>query len=387
MTIPKDIYIIDPLGSTDADDAFSVSRENGEDILWIFIADPTSHFQMFDKTFDEIINKCSTKYFYDKPPDHLFGESILSLSNLNTELDSVNCVCFKIYVDRLDKLEYEISMRKIKPNVILCYETAEVGPFLDKALEIGDLLFSRRNSYAKALRDNNIDFPKFINGRWTLKKESLTCIKLKNMIAEFAIIVNKIVALELKDNIFRSCETSEDLLECNDGREMLECIIKNGISAKYETKKNKHLLIDTELYTHFTSPLRRASDCITHFIFKNKLGGGGDFPFDLNWLEIISSKFTEHFKKDKKRNYNDTKRFTLMALDNLQKPIKCHFKFISQFNEYTNLILYKANEFNLQMSITLRNKPAKKEFVCEISEINFNERFDNKIFPELNKKI
>lgn len=383
MELPKDIYIIDPLGSSDADDAFSISFENGENILWIFIADPTSHFKIFDSTFNSIVEKCSTKYFYDKPPEHLFDESILSLSNLKTELDLVNCVCFKIYVDRIDKLEYEISMPKIKPNVILCYETAELNPFLEKALQISDALFARRNSYAKALRDNNIDFPKYVNGKWILKKDSLLCIKLKNMIAEFAIIVNKIVALELKDNIFRSCETSEDLLKCDNGREMLECIIKNGISAKYETKKNKHLLIDTELYTHFTSPLRRASDCITHFLLKHKMGGG-ECPFDLNWLENISSKFTEKFKKDKKRNYNDTKHFTLMALDNLQKPVKCHFKLISQFNEYTNLILYKANEFNLQMSVTLRNKPTKKEFVCEINQINFNERFDNKIFPELN---
>lgn len=379
----KDIYIIDPLGSTDADDAFSVSTENGEDILYIFIADPTSHFEPFDETFNSIVEKCSTKYFYDKPPIHLFDENILSLSNLKTEHETVNCVCFKIYVDS-PILKYKISFEKIKPNVILTYETAELNPFLQKALCISDKLFENRKSYAKALREYTIDYPRLKNDKWVLEKQSDTCIKLKQMIAEFAIVTNKIVGGELKDNIFRSCEQTDEFIKCKTGREVLDCIVKNGISAKYETAKNKHLLIDDALYTHFTSPLRRASDCITHFILKYSINGV-DSPFDTKFLEKLASEFTENFKKDKKRHHKDTKYFTLLAINNLPKPIKCQFKFNSKFNGYTNLLLVKVNEFDIQMSIVFKNKAVDYDFAYNINTINVDGKFDNIIFPELNE--
>lgn len=393
----SDIYIIDPLGSNDADDAFSISNENGKDILWIFIADPTKHFKIFDDTFNKIIEKCATKYYYDKPPVNLFDENILSKSNLKN-VNSVDCICFKIYIDDIynsnTPYNYEITFEKIKPNVILNYETAILNSFLEKSIKIANKLQEKRISHIKDV-NYIINYPKLVNNKWILEKYNDTCIQLKNMIAEFAIIVNKIIAFELQNdnNIFRSCNTTDELIKCKTDN-FINIIIKNGISAKYTPDKNKHYLIDNELYTHFTSPLRRASDCIAHFILKYKINGQ-NCPFDTEWLKNTSNELTLKTKIEKKRYYRDTKFFTLLAMDNMPKPIKCDFKFISTTtfagNQFTNLMLTKiqtndGNEFYTQMSITIKNNHFKhsiKEFVLLINTINTEKKFDNEIFPEL----
>lgn len=385
---PKDIYIIDPLGSSDADDAFSITTENNKDVLWVFIADPTKHFQIFDDTFNQMIDRCSTKYYYHKEPLHLFKNDILSSSNLKTNLQVVNCIAFKIYIDKISSDNfYEINFMKIKPNIILNYETASIDSVLERGIKISDKLRQKRISYIKEIR-HNINYPRLIDNKWILQKDSETCINLKNMIAEFAIIVNKIIASELESelNIFRSCETDADLINCKSGSDMINSIIKKGITAQYEVNKNKHLLIDNQLYTHFTSPLRRASDCISHFIFKSKINKL-KCPFEKDWLDKISTELSSKTRKDKKRYYKDTKYFTLLALRNMKTPIKCNFKFISIFQDYSNFILNKIfsdrQEYNVQMSITLKRTYLKEDFSLNLNIIYPEQKFDSEIFPEL----
>ena len=381
------IYIIDPLGSLDADDAFGINQENNSMFLYIFIADPTKYFMPFDNVFNKIVKKSTTKYFFETTPNHLFDEHILNLSNLNNKNSTVSSICFKINVSN-PLNDYTISQVDIKTDKIqlLNYETAELNDDLIKALKISERLFNRRKSKIKVLNDYKLTYPKYNKdiGIWELTKDTETCIKLKNMIAEFAIIVNQIVAQELSFTIFRSCDNLINTQVC--GEDVILSIIKNGISAEYTSSNTPHLLIDDRLYCHFTSPLRRASDCICHFLLKEKINSITNSAFTKDYLQYISEHFTRIFKEDKKRFYKENKKYTILAMLNLPtRPIRCHFKYLSDYNSLTNLILSKVNEYNVQISISLKNFTfAKQDFYFDINHINPNGKFDNDIFPELN---
>ena len=98
---------------------------------------------------------------------------------------------------------------------------------------------------------------------------------MKQMIAEFAIFANSFVGEYLKINlntgIFRTCNASEWLQTVYNeisGEELLQEIITNGIRADYMSNVESHDLVGMPEYCHFTSPIRRLSDCVCHYLLK-----------------------------------------------------------------------------------------------------------------------
>ena len=115
-------------------------------------------------------------------------------------------------------------------------------------------------------------------------------IQMKQMIAEFAIFANSFVGEYLKLNldgmgIFRTCEAKELLSNMYNlnGNELLNEIITNGIRAEYLSTNASHDLVGMPEYSHFTSPIRRLSDCVCHYLLKyiylkNKYDTTGNIP-------------------------------------------------------------------------------------------------------------
>ena len=46
-------------------------------------------------------------------------------------------------------------------------------------------------------------------------------------------------------------------------------ILTNNISAKYDNKDSSHSLFQLDEYLHMTSPIRRSTDCIIHYLLKS----------------------------------------------------------------------------------------------------------------------
>jgi hypothetical protein len=239
---------------------------------------------------------------------------------------------------------------------------------------------------------------------------------VQHMIAEFAIFANAFVGEYLNSNlagdgIFKSCDAKSwlaDIYPGISGRELLNKIITNGICAEYTAINASHDLVGMPSYCHFTSPLRRLSDCICHYLLKyiylnyNK-SSQIEIPFNKNELEIYAN--TCHFitKKIKRVQFADTK-FRLIQIMSMAvsqnihsncntqlKTIKLtYYKSSFYKGRFLNIIICKLNDFDIYISYTIKIKlfnnieiEFNKLKTIDISVVNINTHHDEGTFPEL----
>ena len=77
-----DTYSIDPDGCEDADDAFSIFKENGKMFLAIHIADPTEYINIKSSLWKDMEKRVVTKYPSFVPPIHMIPHEIMAKSSL-----------------------------------------------------------------------------------------------------------------------------------------------------------------------------------------------------------------------------------------------------------------------------------------------------------------
>lgn len=365
------IYVIDPPQCEDADDAFTIV----DNYLWVFIADPTNEFKINDDIYKRILKQGTTKYSLFKKPEHLFPREIVEKCSLNKGIK--NAIGVRMRLEGNDIIDSEIHLVKIKIEEHSTYYNVKMDNIIKRCIEISKRLFLKRVGVGKLLNSYSLNLPINDNGKWKFKRDDESVKELKEMIAEFAIKCNQIVSEKLKINLNRICNS----IKTNNPEEMIFDIIKNGVRATYKLSDNPHLLIDDKTYTHFTSPLRRANDCLVHFLLKG-------YVIDLKEIDRITNNINRIVKMDKKRQYMEIKRGSLMAMREILKKgsINIKLKVVSYTGLFLNMILYSVNNFNTQISITLRKKNykvTKKVIELKISEINLGKRFDNEILPEL----
>lgn len=368
------IYVIDPPMCEDADDAFTII----DNYLWIFIADPTNEFKINDDIYKRILQQGTTKYSLFKRPEHLFPREIVEKCSLSGGIK--NAIGVRMRLENNYVMESEIHLVKIKIEKHSSYYNVVMDNIIERGIEISKKLFNKRVGKGKLLNDYNgqINLPKNENGKWIFKKDNERVFMLKQMIAEFAIKCNQIVSEKLKINLNRICNS----VNTNNPDDMIFDIIKNGVRAEYKLSDDKHLLIDDKTYTHFTSPLRRANDCMVHFLLKGE-------DIDVNEIERITQNINRIIRNDKKKQYEEIKMCSLMCMRELLEKgkIRMKLKVMSYTGLFLNMIIYEVNEFRTQISITLRKRNyvmRGNDIEIEISEINIDKKFDNDIFPELN---
>lgn len=365
------IYVIDPPNCEDADDAFTII----DNVLWVFIADPTNEFHINDDIYKHIIKKGTTKYSLFKKPDHLFPKNIVDKCSLNNNIK--NAIGVKMLLQDNNIIDSEIHLVKIKIDTHSTYYNVEIDDVIRRGIEISKILYNNRKGNGKILNDYQINLPLNENGKWIFKKDDNQVKELKNMIAEFAIKCNQIVSEKLKVNLNRICNS----VNTNNPEVMIFDIIKNGVRAEYKLSDEKHLLIDDKTYTHFTSPLRRANDCLVHFLLK-----GCDI--DLKEIDKITNNINSIIKKDKKFQYEEIKKCSILAMSEILKEqdLFVKIKIMSYTGLFLNMIMCKINEFRTQISLTIRKKNytiGNNEIDLQITKINVDKKYDNEIFPDL----
>ena len=371
------VYVIDPLNCEDADDAFSIEIIDEKINLWIFIADPTNEFNINDLIYKKIIDQGITKYSLFEKPINLFPKEIIEKCSLNKGIK--NAIGVLLILDKsLEIIENKIDLVKIKIEKHLVYEETEIDENIELAIKISEKFYNDRKGNGKILNDYQLALPKLINNKWKLILDNPKTIKIKKIISEFAIKTNQIIAEKLNINLNRICNFNYNC-NYNNPFQIIHKIINDGINAKYQLSNEHHQLIDNKIYTHFTSPLRRANDCLVHFLLKG-------YNIKLDEIEKITERINIINKEDKKRQYEEIKKASLMALNEMEKPIEIKLRLLNSRGIFINFILYKINELDSQISITIRRNNFninEKEYKLKVYKINLNGKYDEEIIPIL----
>ena len=200
--------------------------------------------------------------------------------------------------------------------------------------------------------------------------------------------------------IFRSCDASSITgKESNlSGDELLHFIVTNGIRADYVSSVASHDLVGSDEYTHFTSPIRRASDCVCHYILKylflKKRNPYLQPPFCEEKLKMISNMCLSKTKSSKKIQYTDTKFRIIQAMNrmihsSLEKNIKIDYYITGYISGFVNLIITRVGDFPVYLSYSLKRNSFngsidnKKIFSLKVGIVNCKGKFDEGSIPEL----
>lgn len=420
-------FSIDPDGCEDADDAFSIYGENEKLYLAIHIADPTHYIQLNSPLWKNILERTVTRYPSNHRPFHLMPRDIVDKSSLmdnnygpyknaisvitefspetGNPINNVRICYTKIFIPGTHNLSYDEASHEAESH-------SYIGKLLRTGLLISNALKNSRNTLGKKINTHLNSTIHYVNGKPIFIKDTAMKKSMKEMIAEFAIFANTIVGKYLTYHlnglgIFRTCESKEwlDTLDKDiSGEDLMNKIIDNGISADYQSKALSHDLVGSEEYCHFTSPIRRVSDCVCHYLLKyiflssqQKL----EFPFSKKELDLISGRCHSMTKYMRKIQFRDKKFRTIQAISDLvnSSSVKISVRFVNYSGLFINFIINKiitdAEQHMVSISYVLRIRDYQfisywklnPEIIIKISEINIPGKFDENILPELDNLI
>ncbi|MBQ9278130.1 MAG: RNB domain-containing ribonuclease [Lachnospiraceae bacterium] len=266
-------FTIDCAECKDMDDAVSIIKTSIGYRLGVHIADVATYIP-FGSELDEIANDRATSIYLPHRTVPMLPKVLTNdCCSLNPGVERYTLSVI-IHIDFKGKIKRtEITKGKIKSRVKGIY--SEVNQIFDgtadknvikKYEKVYDDLFVMSELY-KVLRDKRIrlgantedsDKPKI-----SVSKDHVELIPNKegiaeNMIEEFMIITNQVVAEYLYNNdlpaVYRIQEEKNDM-------------------AAYVPVKSHHADMALESYTHFTSPIRRVADLKNHQILTMHLNG------------------------------------------------------------------------------------------------------------------
>ena len=318
---------IDPIDSRDADDTLGVQLIDGECFVYVNIADVSFYIRPDTDIDKEAYNRGTSVYLVDRCVPMLPERISNDICSLKSGKDKLAfSAIFKINTDG-DVIDKWFGRTIINVNKDYSYEEAQevIENGVRKESEITDQVILKLNLLAKKLRkerekDGFLDLDKMdikfklddnnkpIEIIFKVSKDS------NKLIEEFMLLANKEVAKFIKSkgypsiNRVHEAPTEEKInglklfvsqfgykIKTNNSNDikkslnnlMGECkgkleedlittlITRTQQKALYTTKDLGHYGLGFKDYSHFTSPIRRYSDIITHRLLGLALGNNG----------------------------------------------------------------------------------------------------------------
>jgi exoribonuclease R len=424
---PEKSYSIDPEGCEDADDAFSIYSENGNIILDIHIADPTEYVNPTSTLWSDIVDRTITRYPSNRIPIHMLPYEVMEKSSLmqNKYGDIKKAITVRTYIDEntfcpKGDIQILFSHIRVSRETQLTYSQASRLKYTNKVIatgiKISNALMELRYKNTIGTKLNEVCRSRviFCDDGPCFHKDSPEEIEIKQMIAEFAIFANSFVGEYLKLHfnglgIFRTCEATKwlETLDNNmSGDDLINKIITDGIKAEYVSTPNSHDLVGAPSYCHFTSPMRRLSDCVCHYILKyihlekNKKITSTPFLepiFTDRQLDYFSERSHRISKSMKNVQHKDNKFRIIQTMSKMlqnepQRPLEISFFFTAYNGLFINIIINKINEHDTYLSYSLRNTVFEypntgSKYKMLITLVNLPNRFDQGTIPELDEII
>lgn len=258
-----DIFTVDPAGSDDADDGFSLELLlDGSMRLHVHVCDPTARFEPWDRTFLSAVENGTSFYPSGRRSRRMFsrpfagevsltcGErlavtttfafsSIRRLMAHEIRLSRVRC-------DPRHRMDHAEAARRIAagdPTLTRCRDLA-----LELQRQLGQGPGGRGLVHFTSLGYLRLAYPK-VHGtedRVVLLTDPPGVVEVKEMVSRMSVATNGVVA-----NLLLRADAGD---------------AARGVSDRFVTRT--HLP-----YTQFTSPLRRVGDCVVHFEVKRLVLG------------------------------------------------------------------------------------------------------------------
>lgn len=413
-------YTIDPEGCEDADDAFSIYNDQGSLWLAIHIADPTEYINLQSSLWKEMSQSLVTKYPSNRKPIHMIPHCIMEMSslmenkqgNIKNAISIVSEICQSSF-HPIGNIQILFSKIRVCQSNSYSYQTAaslsQTHKCLQLGLKISSALKDIRGQKTVGVKLNEISnsTPIYKDGQVFLYQDRHSEVLMKQMIAEFAIFANSFVGEYLKIylhgvGIFRTCNSQDWLTTVYSdisGNELLTEIITNGIKAEYLSEVSSHDLVGMPEYCHFTSPIRRFSDCVCHYLlkyiywsqYKNIM-----IPFSHEQLSYYSIQCLQITRNMKKIQYRDIKFRLIQAMSQMlqtKKNLQLSFYITSYKCPFLNLIICQVDQHHIHLSYTLkRNRMStfynpKERHLITISKIYCLGKFDEGSIPELDSQF
>lgn len=317
----KRCFTIDPIDAKDHDDAVSLEKtKDGNFLLGVHIAD-VSHYVKDDSKLDrEAIERGTSVYLSDRVIPMLPEGLSNNICSLKPEKDRLTLSCLLEITPKGKVLSYKLVESVIRSKAKLNYQ--QVQKFFDTKKGKGDLAGLKNDLslmlklskilYQNRVRSGSLDFDlpeaKVVLGEdgEVLDIYQVARLESHRLIEEFMLLANKIVAKHLtlqktpllyrvhdkpeKEKIKAFCEFVSHLgFHCGFGdglkpkqiqnflnsvqgkpeEELInELLLRSLQKACYQPKNIGHFGLAFKHYTHFTSPIRRYPDLLTHRILK-----------------------------------------------------------------------------------------------------------------------
>jgi hypothetical protein len=362
----RPVITIDPDSSTDLDDGFSIEINGDEINLDIHIADPTSYFDFENPNTLIILKEISKRFSTCYIP--LEGK----IKHLIPESEKFNLLKHCTLIGSFKRaLTFSFSINTLNNQINFQIKPTVLEKIINYSYDSYDLLVNSDVEYKKKLVLTCNLLIKHMGCNLNLIDET-TDISHK-MIETFMITTNYFTGNYLRKNKNKMCVRIQ---EKNVHDELLPKNISQlkSLGAKYlyvdndSTEKYYHSSLQIENYCQVTSPMRRFTDMINHFILYRN-----NFDLIKQFIEISSINKTAKKYKRISNAYDlvimlkTTNKFTAFVLDvcnsdkmlltihnsdfTFKKIIKCkipveYVDLIKKYDKYNVEVYYEPEKFS-----------------------------------------
>ena len=270
---------IDPNGSKDLDDALSIDEKK----LYIHIADVTSYLKESD--IDNVLKRGNTIYLRNSNIPMLsreFADNIISLlpnykkRAITLEFNLKNLSLDSWYPSFINN-NYQLSYSDVD-NILL-------GKIDNYSEDIICAIQKLEKCYQKFKVSNRIDVNTISTSHKIIEEFMIHCNKSIAHILDNSLYrhhplpytnkagyLQRFIGYQLNEIIPVEIEILKNFVNKLPQKKTIQYLTKHMMSkALYTTEVKSHWALNEDEYTHFTSPIRRASDIIVHYsLLRNK---------------------------------------------------------------------------------------------------------------------
>ena len=379
------VYTIDDESTREIDDGLSVEfMPDGQQRLWIHIADPTRLLSPGDELDLEARRRTTTVYL----PTGIIPMFPSELATGPMSLVEGKLCCalsFGVILDESGQVQdYSIHTSTIKPTYRLTYDDVDemlhLGITAEPEIEALATWTKRRKQWRDSQGAISIYMPESLI---KVEEDEITIKVLddspsRQIVAEMMILTGEVaarygqahnLALPYRSQPQPELPPAEELLQLPAGA-VRSCAMRRYMPrSEVSLTPARHASLALETYTQVTSPIRRYSDLLTHFQIKAHLRGETP-PFSTEQMqEMVMSlgpAVKEASKVERETNRYWSLEFLRRHLDQTWQAILLRW-----LREDSNLGLLLLEELAVELPMRLnRNAQLGERFTVKVAHVD-----------------